>query len=401
MDRKFQALIKRRNVDELKSYFEALPDGKPLNFPDEKLLLAQADNELAVMAYFKKFPFSDEAVKLFLNVASEPMRRSYINRYGLPWGAQKYVIDNKMTAVASDFTQMHFFDDVDYLLSHANPEMIRMHISKTKLNKEAQVLKLLHNENSSLFIAYVAKGYFISDKVIKVVIEEHKVKALKAILSRQHRQFKKLAKKHDIDDIRKNFADEAILSEELQVAVLEDFNALTTEFMLMCSPLFPKAQEFVITRNFDAYLLKIHVSSLYGQAGYRFDQKWEPALFKALSLKGMDDCLMQFCQQDDVVFVRYASAETAIKFIKSCWLSDEAQVVLMQRGNSEIINAFISRFTPEHGMCQEAEVEMVKICSPDTIKRYVSFHTMCREALELLHKKCLEVFNYYFTVHPY
>ncbi len=401
MDRKFQALIKRRNVDELKSYFEALPDGKPLNFPDEKLLLAQADNELAVMAYFKKFPFSDEAVKLFLNVASEPMRRSYINRYGLPWAAQKYVIDNKMTAVASDFTQMHFFDDVDYLLSHANPEMIRMHISKTKLNKEAQVLKLLHNENSSLFIAYVARGYFISDKVIKVVIEERKVKAFRAILSRQYRRFKKLADKYDIDEIRKNYADEAILSEELQVAVLEDFNSLTTEFLLRNSPLWEKAQKFMIEHNFDVHWLILHVSHLYGVAGYRFAPELEPALFKALSLNGMDDCLTQFRHQDDKVFVRYASAEAAIKYIKGFWLSDEAQVAVMLRGNAEIINALISRFTPEHGMCQEAEVEMVKMCSPDTIKHYVSFHSMCREALELLHKKCLEVFDYYFTRHAY
>ena len=403
MNKKLKDLVKRRNVSELESYFAALPAEKPLDFPEEKMLLASKDyNEVVVRSYFKFFPFSERAVILFLAVATPSARRSYMNRYGLPKGAQKYVIDHNLTDVASEFTSMHFFDDVDYMLAHATPDIIRMHTARTRLAKDAQVLKVLHNPNSSLFSGYVAKGYFISDKVIKTIIEERRTSAFRAVITRLYRQFKKLSEKLSIEEIRLKHS-EVILSEELQIAVLEEFEPLMTELLLKYMPLWPGAQKFVITHNFDANKLKLHASHLYGIAGYRFEPIWEPELFKALSLKGMDDCLTQFQLQDDKVFLRYASPEAAIKYInnKDFWPSDDGQVGVILRGNVEIINALIGRFTPEHGMCWQAELEMVKMCSPDTIKKYASFHTMCREALDLLQKKCLEVYNYYFSIHPY
>ena len=400
MRKNFKELLKRQNVDELKSYFAALPEGKPLDLPEEQLMLEQF-NEPVVKTYFKIYPFSEKAVCLFLDKAPQPLRRAYMNRYGLPKTAQKHIIDHNRHDIASDFCEMHFFDDVDYMLSHASPEIIRLHISRVRLYKEHQVLKVLHNSNSSLFSTYVSKGYFISDKVLQTIVEERNVKAFRAFVTRQYRTFKKLTEKLSIDEIRQNHADEALLPEYLQIAVLEEFEPRMTELLLKYMPLHPIAQKFLFTNNFDAHWLKLHVSHLYGVAGYRFVPELEPALFKALSLKGMDDCLTQFRQQDDKTFVRYASTEATVKYIKSFWLTDEAQVAVLSRGNVEIIDAFISRFTPEHGMCWQAEVEMVKMCSPDTIKKYISFHTMCREALELLHKKCQEVFDYYFMLHQY
>lgn len=365
------------------------------------MLLSHDNFEPAVQAYFGRFTFSNEALKLFLSKASRPLRRAYFCHHGVPWVVQKYVIDKDMVEIASDFSEMYYFDDIDYLLQHGSPEIIRMQIAKAPLFKDEQVIKLLHHINSSLFTSYVAKGYFISNKVLKVVIKERCVKAFRAVLSHQYHRFRKLALKNDIAEIRRDYADEVVLAENLQIDVLKDFEPRMVELLLKYSPLWEKAQKFMIANHSDVQWLKIHVSYLYGVAGYRFIAELEPVLFEKLSLKSFDDCLMQFKQKDDVVFIRYASPQAVIKRLKSSWPSDEAQLSAMARGNGEIIDVLIGRFTPEHGMCWQAEVEMVQMCSPDTIKKYVSFHTMCREALELLHKKCLEVFDYYFMVHPY
>lgn len=400
MDKKLKELIKRQNIDELKSYFAALPEGKPLSYPDEKVLLEKFDGP-AVMAYIKRFSFSEKALAIFIRNAPQEFRRAYINRYGLPKATQKFIIDENLTEAASDFAEMHFFDDVNYLLEHAGPEIIRMHISRVKLSNDTQVLKVLHNSNSSLFGTYVAKGYFISDRVLYDIIEKNNVKAFRIVLSRQYRIFKKLTAKLTIDEIRAKHADEAILSEELQIAVLGEFEPRMTEILLKYTPLYPAAQKFLISHHFDAHWLKLHVSHLYGIAGYRFIPELEPALFRALSLKDMDDCLTQFQHQDDVTFVKYASPAAVIKYIKDYPLSDKAQVAVFDCGNADVMAALISRFTPEYGLCEEAEVEMVKMSSPETITKYISFHTMCRQALELLQKKSLETFHYYFTKHQY
>lgn len=400
MKTKFQELIKRKDFDELKSYLAALPEGKPLDYPDEKTLIEQM-SELATKAYLTRFRFSDKACCIFIRKATRPLRRAYINRYGLPQIVQKLIIDENLIDAASDFTEMHFFDDVEYLLKHGSAEIIRQHITRTNLRDDEQVLALLHNKNSSLFGSYVSKGYYISDKVMLTIIQENNLKAFRTVIARQYRIFKKLARKLTIEEIRVKHADEAILSEELQVAVLEEFEPSMTEVLLKNTLLYPEAQKFMLSHNFDAHWLKLHVSHLYGIAGYRFIPELEPALFKALSLKGMDDCLTQFRQQDDQTFVRYASPAAVIKYIKSFWLTDEAQIAVFRTGNTKVMEALISRFSPEHGMCWQAEVEMVKMCSPETIQKYISFHTMCREALELLQKKCLDMFNYYFTKHQY
>ena len=54
----------------------------------------------------------------------------------------------------------------------------------------------------------------------------------------------------------------------------------------------------------------------------------------------------------------------------------------VNRGNGELISELISRYSPEHGMCWQAEVAMVELGAMDAVRQYISFHTMCWQALE-------------------
>ena len=83
------------------------------------------------------------------------------------------------------------------------------------------------------------------------------------------------------------------------------------------------------------------------------------------------------------------------------WLSDDAQVALINRGNGELIKELISRYSPEHGMCWQAEVELVKLGAMEAVRQYIAFHSMCWEALSLLKENFPAVAEEYYAKHPY
>ncbi|MBO5285037.1 MAG: hypothetical protein J6B00_04085, partial [Alphaproteobacteria bacterium] len=105
--------------------------------------------------------------------------------------------------------------------------------------------------------------------------------------------------------------------------------------------------------------------------------------------------------QDDTVFVQNASEKAVLKYLEGFWLADEAQVALIARGNGTLIKKLISRYSPSHGLCWQAEVKLVEICSPEVIRLYTSFHTMCGQALEKLGQKSQSELEYYYSKHCY
>jgi hypothetical protein len=303
--------------------------------------------------------------------------------------------------VARSFLRMRRFDDVDYLLSHAQPAMIRLFLMQYALDNDEQVLKLLDNDNENLFTSYVSRGRFISEKVIGVIIDKLKFSAFKAVVARNYRRFSKRAKTMSYADMLEAKISDVTLSEQMQVAVLDSYDRNFIECMLCTTPLLPKTQELMFKRNYDAEWFRLHTEHLYGMGGYRFEPQYEELLFKKLASKNLDECLLKFRQQDDVNFVKLASAKTVLKYVKDYWLSDDAQVALILRGDVALVAAFIQRFTPEHGMCWQAEVEMAKMYSPETIKPYIDFHSMCFEALDILRIRYPELIEFYYTRHAY
>jgi hypothetical protein len=173
------------------------------------------------------------------------------------------------------------------------------------------------------------------------------------------------------------------------------------ELLLRTTPLSVKAQDYLFEHDFDASWFKIHVENLYCVGGYRFEGENEAKLFKVLAKKNLDDCLTELRQPDDVSFVKFASVEAVRKYIKNFWLTDDAQVALIEGANGTIIKELLSRYSPEHGICWQAEVALVNLNSATLIDFYISFHSMCWDALEILKERNPELHKKYYTLHRY
>lgn len=400
MSKKFISLVKHRNASELAAYFAALPKGKPLDKKDEMVLI---ENYLdaAVLSYIIRFRFSEDAEIAFLDKAPLHHRRTYINCYGLRPATQKLILDQGKDEICQDFIRMRRFEDVTYFLEHGSPAVIRAYLALNVLENDEQVLLLLHHKNSYLFKAYVDSGRFISETVQRAVIEERNISAFTALMYNFHRNFKKKARNLTLEQMIEKQTPDVMLAEDLQLLVLDNANRMFVELMLKTTPLAVAAQKLMFERNFDAEWFRLHVEHLYGVAGYRFAQAEEERLFKILASKNLDDCLTKFRQRDDVSFVRLASSDAVVKYIKDFWLSDDAQVALLARGNADLAKKLISRYSPEHGLCWQAEVKLVELYSPEVIKLYVSFHSMCGEGLAKLEQKSREVYDFYYTRHPF
>ncbi|MBQ8750802.1 MAG: hypothetical protein IJZ30_04110 [Alphaproteobacteria bacterium] len=399
MSKKLITLIERKADEELKAYFGSLGKEKPLDCHEELVLLEHSSEDV-ILAYINRFRLSEKAEILMLEKVTPHIRLTYINYYGLREETQKFVIERNLLPVAFDFMKMHEFFDVDYLLENGDSEMIRAHINSHALNDE-QVEKLLNHDNSSLFTSYVNKGRFISDKIKELVIKNEDYSAFKAIVYHFYRTFKNKSKK--ARDYKKlmNQVSGVGLSSEQQIMVLSSFNRMFIELLLKTTPLSVKAQDYLIEHNFDASWFKIHVENLYCVGGYRFEGENEAKLFKVLAKKNLDDCLTELRLLDDVSFVKFASVEAVRKYIKNFWLTDDAQVALIEGGNSTIIKELLSRYSPEHGICWQAEVALVSLNSTALIDFYISFHSMCWDALEILKKCNPELHKKYYTLHRY
>lgn len=400
MAKKVIKVIERQNADELQAYFAAMPDGKPLDLHEERVLLEYFP-EVGVKCYINRFRFSEKAEILFIDKAPAPIRLTYINYYGLRETTQRHIIDKNLIDAAQDFIRMRHFDDLDYLLAHGSPLLIGSYLREYSLPNDNLVLMLLRLENTSLFNAYVSRGHFISEDVIKVIIDERRTSAFNALVYTYFRRFKKKVKTMTYQQMRSNQVADVMLSGELQKLVMDTFDRWFIEPMLKTTPLVPEVQAMLFDRNYDVEWLKLHVSVLYCVGGYRFEPDYELRLFKLLASKNLDDCLTTFRHRDDVGFVSNASIPAAIKYIKEFWLTDDGQVAAIGRGNVELIKVLISRYSPEHGLCWQAEVKLVEVCSPEIIRLYTSFHTMCGEALSLLGRKSKPELDYYYSKHPY
>lgn len=402
MAKKIITLIERNAADELKAYFDSVSAGQPLDCHEELVLVEHFQPEV-IKSYINRFRFCEKAEIAFILKAPADMRRMYINYYGLADAVQKYIIDNNLKDAAADFVNLRRFWDDDYVLRHASDAILRPYVVLNAFEGDAPVLTLLQRSNASLFQSYVAKGRYISEAVMREVIVSHNEKAFSALMYRFYNRFKKKARNaEDFDKVMKSVAEFA-LPEELQVMVLQLFDRMLVEILLKTSPLAPAAQDVLFRHNYDAQWFKLHVSVLYGAGGYRFTPENEPKLFKLLASKNLDDCLTTFRLRDDVAFVRIASVQAVSKYLKDFRLSDEAQVALLRRGNADLAKELISRYSPEHGMCWQAEVELAKIYSAEVIKAYISFHSLSFAAQDVIRARKMEegVMEYYFARHPY
>lgn len=399
---KIISLIERKCVDELKAYFESASGQPPLDVHEEMVLLEHFSPD-AVKSYINRFRFSEKAEVVFVTKSPRELCQIYINYYGLRDNTQKYIIDKDMVDVASDFMLMRRFWDDEYLIDNASTRILRPYILENALESDALVRKLFYHENKGLFASYVSRGRFISEDIKCEIVDARDDKAFQAIMYRFYNKFKRLARKSDNWQklIKSKMVDYA-LSDELQLSVIRSFDRFMLEILLKTTPLCEEAQNLLFFYNTDVQWFKLHVSVMYGMAGYRFSEANEPKLFKVLAQKNLDDCLTSFRLRDDVSFINIASSEAVSKYIKDFWLTDDAQVALIKRGDNKLIKELISRYSPEHGMCWQAEVEMVRKCNDDVIKSYVSFHTMCREALDILkNKNRKKIIEYYYSLHIY
>ncbi len=393
-------LIERNADEEMKAYFGALGSENPLDCHEE-LVLLEHFSPVAVKSYINRFRFSETAEISFIDKAPADIRLAYVNYYGLRDATQKHVIKNNLRDAAKDFMRMRHFNDIDYLLDNGSPEIIRPYLSLNKLEKEEQVRKLLHADNNTLFYTYACKWY-ISENIKREIIEEQNFKAFEVIMYKFYRLFRQKSKKAtDFNKLMASTLAAEMLPEDLQVEVLTSYNRSFIELLLKTTPLAPNAQDTLWRYNYDPEWLKFHVEHLYCLGGYRFTPENEVKLFKALASKSLDDCLTTFRQQDDTSFVKFASRSAVGKYVKNFWLSDDAQVALIARGESTLIKELVSRYSPEHGMCWQAEVELVKLFSEELIKEYMSFHSMCWEALQLLKEKSQPLVDYYYALHQY
>lgn len=400
MAKKIITLIERNSVQELKDYFADMSAETPLDSHEEMVLLEHFLPE-AVKSYINRFRLSEKAEVAFIEKAPIDLRKTYINYYGLRWNTQKHIIDTNLCEVADDFMQLRRFDDDAYLLEHASVNILRSYVSLYVLEGDKLVISLLNHENPSLIKGYISKGRFISEAVQKEIIDQKNDEAFSALMYRFYNKFKRLSRKTtDCKALMKQLADVA-LSEELQLRVVRVFDRMMLEILLKTTPLAPSVQELLFLYNVDAHWLKLHVTSLYGRGGYRFEAENEKKLFKVLINKDLDECLTTFRHCDDVTFVKLASEKAVEKYLQDYWLTDDGQVALMQRHNTKLAKTLISRYSPEHGLCWQAEVELAKDYGSDVLKEYISFHSMCREALEILEKRKPEMFSFYFTKHQY
>ena len=399
MNNKIISLIERNADNELKAYFESLTSEHPLDLHEE-LVLLEHFSPAAVKSYINRFRFSKDAEKVFVQIAPADIRLTYLNYYGLAEETQRCLIHCDKVEALRDFAKMRRLADPEYLINIGSNEAVRVYLAFNPLENDDQVYALLHRDNPSLFATYANK-WVISENVKRKIVEERNYAAFKTIVYRFYRLFrKKAAKAKDFGKLMETLAAEA-LPTELQVEVLTSYDRDLIQLLLMTCPLAAEAQEVLWKRNFDAEWLKLHVEHLYCMGGYRFAPENEQKLFKVLASKSLDDCLTQFRHRDDVSFVKFATPAAVKKYVAGYWLSDDAQVALINRGNGELIKELISRYSPEHGMCWQAEVELVKLGATEAVRQYIAFHSMCWEALSLLKENFPAVAEEYYAKHPY
>ena len=171
MAKKIISLLERNNVDELRAYFDAMPAGRPLDYPDEILILEHFF-EPVVQSYVSRFPLSKEAEAIFIKKAPAALRQLYINLHGLKPETQNFIIKENLKDVAADYCTMRTFDDVSFLLEKGSGVVLRNYLVRYPLENDELVLKLLRHPNSNLMVSYINTGRYISTVVLETIVEE-------------------------------------------------------------------------------------------------------------------------------------------------------------------------------------------------------------------------------------
>lgn len=400
MNRKIVELLEGGSLDELNAFFCGLTADEALKV-EGVILQPEYFKAEVVKCFVKCFRFSEVAEAIFIQVAPPYLRRFYINYYGLWLTTQQDVIDKNLTEVGKELSKIRTFDDVEYLLKYGSPVMIDDFLRYHTLQEDEHVLMLARHKSKMLFHSYMSRegGCFISEAALAEIIKCELDAAFNAIVWQYGRNFKEKARLKTYAEIAKECAEDVILQDAFQCEVLKKGNPWLVEPLLKTTPLCVEAQKVLFEMNYDIQWLKIHFVNMYCVGGYRFEPEYEKRLFEVLGRNNLDDCLLEYKDRDDVIIVENAGPDTLLKYVKGRWLSNEAQVALLNRRLSEVTCAFIARFTHDHGMCSQAEVKLVELYPAEVINLYTAFHSMCGEALCLLRQKSKEGIEFYYQNH--
>lgn len=395
------ALLKQKSQEEIGVFFNDLIRKKQLHVDDELVMLKMAPMS-TVQSYVKLYNFSSEKSEIeFIKRAPIKLRKSYIDYYGLYWKTQKYVIDHNLSEIAYDFMLTRRFDDELYLITSKQGGIIHAYIKIYTL-KETLVLQLVNYENENMICSYINNLHYISDNVKNEIVRQKKYSAFFHLMRIFREKFYELSPSATNYQqlIAEKLAD-YYLPVSLQIELINNWDKNFADSLMRSIPLVPEVQRLIFKNKIDADMLLVHTSSLYGKANYCFEADEEEQLFNILVKKGYENSLTSVRLKNEETFFQIASSNAIRKYFLKFWPTDEGQLVIMKRRNPSLVKELINLCTPDHGLCWEAEVLMVKIYNEDVLNAYISFHTLCSEALEILKKKKPEIHNFYFTKHQF
>ena len=395
------SLLKQKSPEEIEVFFNDLIRKKQLHVDDELVMLKIAPMS-STSNYIRLYRFSSAISEIeFIKRAPIKLKRYYIGYYGLRWETQKYVIDNDLFEVAQEFMLTRRFDDESYLVTQHKGEIIHAYTQIYAL-KEELVLQLVNYENENLLCNYINKRHYISDAVKTEIVRQKKYSAFSCLMRVFREQFYELCSSatNYQELIAERLAD-FYLPVSLQTELISNWNMKFAEPLMRSIPFVPEVQRLIFKSRINPDMLLVHTSSLYGKANYCFEAEEEEKLFNILVKKGYEDSLTSVRLKNEAVFFQIASSNAIRKYFLKFWPTDEGQLVIMKRNNPSLVKELICRCTPDHGLCWEAEVLMVKIYGEDVINAYISFHSLCSEALEILKNKKPDTYNYYFSMHQF
>lgn len=394
MGEKIKRLIRNGRNDELLKRFCAKRYRTRLNEEYEMLLIERCSPKV-VLAYINHFFLSDKGEKCLVEKMPVEVCMWYYKLYCFSDATQLHIIDNNLVDVARAWFQNSDFCDVQYMLGCQNDDIILAYIESHKLENDEEVLYLLDHRNKNLLVSYIKKGWALSNEVKEKIIERDNLYAFRALAEHYNHIYRiRLNNTSNFRVIMGQIEDYA-LTPDLQIKVLKDGNPMFVDVMLSLMPLSVEAQEYMVENNMSTSLFKKHVEGMYCLGGYRFEKEFEPSLFRAIAKNNLDECLTSYKYHDQLTVVNYASVEAVLRYVKSVWLSDIAQVALIYRGDEAPIREFISRCSWDRGLCWEAEVALAHLNNDKLLEQYINIHTMCEEAVKILSAKNIALHHKY------
>ena len=400
MNKKIVEFIKRGANAEVLAYFGSKAYRASLNAEEEKLLLTCCSDEV-FLSYINRFELSVEAEKKMIDMKNVVRCEAYIKKYGLCENVQRYLLDRNNYDMARVFFKYCNFVDEEYLLGSRNEEMVRIYLEYHALSKEEYILYLLSYRDLSILCDYINKGRVVGDIVKDRIISTENATTFKALVY----HYNKVLREESTFVTDFNWLKEKVsaygLNAKQQVRVLESGDRMLIEAMMSSVPLEKEAQAYLFENDLPKSFIQVHVVSLYGVGGYRFEKEHEEMLFKLLNKRSFDDCLISMRYYDTLAIVKFCSDDYVFKFVKTTWLCDEAQIYLINNKKEYILKEFVARFTKDHGMCWQAEVLLVQRNLKELVGMYIKVHTMCDKALQILKRTQPLLFKKYHEIHDH